>query len=148
MTHLYIKDLQPGQQIQDTYMVTQPVLRNTAKGDLYIAMFLSDKTGKVNSRMWQATQELYQAIPSEGDGLYTVTNQSDGITSVDSRGRTITRIENIRTAYSQTELEIIGDRQVVGDQRVRTSVSMSSGPNPFHFHYEVARYTCFNKCHR
>ncbi|MHC5180385.1 MAG: 3'-5' exoribonuclease YhaM family protein [Planctomycetota bacterium] len=65
-THLYIKDIQPGQQIQDTYMVTQPVLRNTAKGDLYIAMFLSDKTGKVNSRMWQATQELYQAIPSEG----------------------------------------------------------------------------------
>ena len=66
MTHLYIKDIQPGQQIQDTYMVTQPVLRNTAKGDLYIAMFLSDKTGKVNSRMWQASQELYQALPSEG----------------------------------------------------------------------------------
>ena len=66
MAHLYIKDIQPGQQIQDTYMVTQPVLRNTAKGDLYIAMFLSDKTGKVNSRMWQATHELYQAPPSEG----------------------------------------------------------------------------------
>ena len=66
MTHLYIKDIQAGQQIQDTYMVTQPVLRNTTKGDLYIAMFLSDKTGKVNSRMWQATQEIYQALPSEG----------------------------------------------------------------------------------
>lgn len=66
MAHLYIKDLQPGQQIQDTYMVTQPVLRNTTKGDLYIAMFLSDKTGKVNSRMWQVTQELYQSLPSEG----------------------------------------------------------------------------------
>lgn len=66
MTHLYIKDIQPGQQIQDTYMVTQPVLRNTTKGDLYIAMFLSDKTGKVNSRLWQATQELYQSLPSEG----------------------------------------------------------------------------------
>ena len=66
MTHIYIKDMQPGQQIQDTYMVTQPVLRNTTKGDLYIAMFLSDKTGKVNSRMWQATQEIYQSLPSEG----------------------------------------------------------------------------------
>lgn len=78
-----------------------------------------------------------QAIPSEGAGLYTVTNQSDGITSVDSRGRTITKIENIRHAYSQTELVIIGDQQVIGDQRVRTSVSMQSGPNPYHFHYEV-----------
>ena len=66
MAHLYVKDIQAGQQIQDTYMVTQPVLRNTTKGDLYIAMFLSDKTGKVNSRMWQASQELYQALPSEG----------------------------------------------------------------------------------
>jgi hypothetical protein len=45
MSHLYIKDIQAGQQIQDTYMLTQPVLRNTTKGDLYIAMFLSDKTG-------------------------------------------------------------------------------------------------------
>lgn len=66
MAHLYIKDIQPGQQIQDIYMVTQPVLRNTTKGDLYIAMFLSDKTGKVNSRVWQASEELYQSIPSEG----------------------------------------------------------------------------------
>lgn len=66
MTHLYVKDIEPGQQIQDIYMVTQPVLRNTTRGDLYIAMFLSDKTGKVNSRVWQATQELYQSIPGEG----------------------------------------------------------------------------------
>lgn len=66
MAHLFIKDIQPGQQLNDTYMVTQPVLRNTTRGDLYIAMFLSDKTGKVNSRVWQATEELYQSIPSEG----------------------------------------------------------------------------------
>ncbi len=66
MAHLYIKDIQPGQQIQDTYMVTQPVLRNTTRGDLYIAMFLSDKTGKVNSRLWQASEQLYQSLPSEG----------------------------------------------------------------------------------
>ncbi|MHC5083291.1 MAG: 3'-5' exoribonuclease YhaM family protein [Planctomycetota bacterium] len=66
MSHLYINEIQPGQQIQDTYMVTQPVLRNTTRGDLYIAMFLSDKTGKANCRMWQATQEIFQAIPTEG----------------------------------------------------------------------------------
>jgi 3'-5' exoribonuclease len=66
MAHLFVKDIQPGQQIQDIYMVTQPVLRNTAKGDLYIAMYLSDKTGRVNSRMWEATEEIYQSIPGEG----------------------------------------------------------------------------------
>ena len=66
MAHLFIKDIQPGQPLTETYMVSQPVLRHTTKGDLYIAMFLSDKTGKANSRIWQATEELYQSIPSEG----------------------------------------------------------------------------------
>lgn len=66
MAHLFIKDVKPGLQINEVYMVTQPVLRNTAKGDLYIAMFLSDRTGKVNSRMWQATESIYSQIPSEG----------------------------------------------------------------------------------
>jgi 3'-5' exoribonuclease len=66
MAHLFVKDIQPGQQIQDIFMVTQPVLRNTTRGDLYIAMFLSDKTGKLNARMWQATEQIYQSLPSEG----------------------------------------------------------------------------------
>ena len=66
MPHLYVKDIQPGQQINDIFLVTQPILRNTSNGDLYIAMFLSDKTGKLNCRMWQATEQIYQQIPSEG----------------------------------------------------------------------------------
>lgn len=66
MAHLYIKDIQAGQQINDIYLVTQPILRPTARGDLYIAMYLSDKTGKMNCRMWQATEQIYQQIPSEG----------------------------------------------------------------------------------
>jgi 3'-5' exoribonuclease len=66
MAHLFVKDIQPGKQLNETYLVTQPVLRNTSRGDLYIAMFLSDKTGKLNGRMWQATEAIYQSIPSEG----------------------------------------------------------------------------------
>jgi 3'-5' exoribonuclease len=66
MAHLFVKDVKPGMQINDIYMVSQPVLRNTTKGDLYIAMYLSDRTGKLNARMWQATEALYGQIPSEG----------------------------------------------------------------------------------
>ena len=66
MSHTLIKDLQPGTNIDEVYMVTQPVLRNTTNGSLYIAMFLSDKTGKLNCRVWNATEELYNAIPKEG----------------------------------------------------------------------------------
>lgn len=66
MAHLFVKDIKPGLQINDIYMVSQPVLRNTTKGDLYIAMYLSDRTGKLNARMWQATEALYNQIPAEG----------------------------------------------------------------------------------
>lgn len=66
MSHVFIDQIQAGTQINDIYMVTQPVLRNTTRGDFYIAMFLSDKTGKVNARMWQATEEIYNSIPKEG----------------------------------------------------------------------------------
>ncbi|MBE0535968.1 MAG: HD domain-containing protein [Phycisphaerae bacterium] len=66
MSHTFIKDIKPGLPLNEVYMVTQPVLRNTTKGDLYIAMFLSDRTGKVNARMWQATEAIYNQLPSEG----------------------------------------------------------------------------------
>lgn len=66
MGHLFIDELEAGRAVNEVYMVTQPVLRNTTRGDLYIAMFLSDRTGKVNGRMWQATEGLYQQLPTEG----------------------------------------------------------------------------------
>jgi len=66
MSHLFIDQIEAGMQINDIYMVTQPVLRNTTRGDLYIAMFLSDMTGKANARMWQVTEQLYNSIPKEG----------------------------------------------------------------------------------
>jgi 3'-5' exoribonuclease len=66
MSHAFLDKIQAGSQINDIYMVTQPVLRSTTRGDFYIAMFLSDKNRKVNARMWQATEEIYNSIPKEG----------------------------------------------------------------------------------
>jgi 3'-5' exoribonuclease len=66
MSHLFINETQAGVQIDDVYMVSQAILRSTTRGDLYIAMFLSDKTGKVNGRMWQATEDIFNSLPKEG----------------------------------------------------------------------------------
>ena len=66
MAHLLINKIQAGTQIDDVYMVSQAILRSTTRGDLYIAMFLSDKTGKVNGRMWQATEDIFNSLPKEG----------------------------------------------------------------------------------
>ena len=66
MGHKFINEIEPGQTIDDIYMVKEPILRSTTKGDLYIAMFLCDRTGQLNGRMWQATETIYNALPKPG----------------------------------------------------------------------------------
>jgi 3'-5' exoribonuclease len=66
MAHKFISEIEPGETINDIYMVREPILRSTTRGDLYIAMFLSDRTGQLNGRMWQATEAVYKALPKPG----------------------------------------------------------------------------------
>jgi 3'-5' exoribonuclease len=66
MAHKFINEIESGQTIDDIYMVREPILRSTTRGDLYIAMFLSDRTGQLNGRMWQATEAIYKALPKPG----------------------------------------------------------------------------------
>jgi len=66
MAHKFISEIEPGEAIDDIYMVKDPILRSTTRGDLYIAMFLSDRTGQLNGRMWQATEAVYKALPQPG----------------------------------------------------------------------------------
>ncbi len=66
MAHKFINQIEPGEAIDDIYIVRDPILRSTARGDLYIAMFLSDRNGQLNGRMWQATETIYKALPKPG----------------------------------------------------------------------------------
>ena len=66
MAHKFINQIQPGETVNDIYITKDPILRSTSKGDLYIAMFLCDRTGQLNGRMWQATETAYRALPKPG----------------------------------------------------------------------------------
>ncbi len=66
MAHIFINQIEPGVTIDDIYIVKDPILRSTTRGDLYIAMFLADRTGQLNGRMWQATETIYRALPKPG----------------------------------------------------------------------------------
>ena len=66
MPHKFVNEIGPGETIDDIYIVNNPILRSTARGDLYIAMFLSDRTGQLNGRMWQASEAVYKALPQPG----------------------------------------------------------------------------------
>jgi len=66
MAHKFINEIEPGESIDDIYMVREPILRSTTRGDLYIAMFLSDRSGRLNGRMWQASEDVYKSLPKPG----------------------------------------------------------------------------------
>jgi hypothetical protein len=80
------------------------------------------------------------AIPTDGAGLYTLTNQSDGLTSIDGRGgRTIRRI--VRGTYaSQTALETAVLEVLDEESRVARLFSLSVSPNPVHGHFDVVSF--------
>jgi len=66
MAHRFVNEIGPGEAVDDIYLVRDPILRSTARGDLYIAMFLSDRTGQLNGRMWQASEMVYKSLPKPG----------------------------------------------------------------------------------
>ncbi len=64
--HKFINEIGPGEVVNGVYVVREPILRSTTRGDLYIAMFLCDRTGQLNGRMWQASEAVYKALPKPG----------------------------------------------------------------------------------
>ncbi len=66
MAHRFISEIAPGEVIDDIYLVKEPILRSTSRGDLYIAMFLCDKTGQLNGRVWQASEANVWGIAQAG----------------------------------------------------------------------------------
>jgi len=62
----FINQLQPGQTLDQVFLVREKDLRTTTTGGLYIACTLTDKTGKLNARMWQASEAIYRSIPADG----------------------------------------------------------------------------------
>ena len=66
MGHKFINEIVPGETINDVYMIREPILRSTTRGDLYMAMYICDRSGQLNGRMWQATEAVYNSLPKPG----------------------------------------------------------------------------------
>ncbi|MFC1783611.1 hypothetical protein ACFL02_08505 [Planctomycetota bacterium] len=45
-----VSALRSAERIDQVFLISQPQLRRTTRGDFYIAAFLSDSTGKINGR--------------------------------------------------------------------------------------------------
>lgn len=71
--------------------------------------------------------------PGDDDAQYVYTNQSDGDTSVDARGRTITKVYNVKAA-NRTALILRGQKMAEEERMKILNVTLRVGPNPLHWH--------------
>ena len=58
----YINLLKDNEAIDEIYLVTERQLRPNKNGVFYIQMTISDRTGSVSVRIWNATEELFQTF--------------------------------------------------------------------------------------
>lgn len=79
------------------------------------------------------------SLPTEGDGIYTITNQSDGPASIDMRGFQVVAGPYRVDAADQASLVTYGDRIWEGLQEPREGLQVATSPNPLHWHAEVVR---------
>ena len=74
--------------------------------------------------------------PTEGDGIYTVLNQSDGPTSIDERGLEWVTVIDYEAA-DQDVLVSLGNARVAADKRITTRYDVTTGPFPGAGHWDV-----------
>ncbi|MGB6043000.1 MAG: HD domain-containing protein [Pirellulales bacterium] len=57
MAHRFIKELSEKESLDEVFLVSDKQLRSNRQGNLYLQCELSDKTGAIGARMWNATEE-------------------------------------------------------------------------------------------
>ena len=67
MTRRFIRDIKPGERIEDeVFRIQAKDLRTTTNGSLYIHAVLADRSGQMVARQWQATEDLFAQMGENG----------------------------------------------------------------------------------
>lgn len=62
MARRYVSELREQEPVDEVFRVTGKQLRPNRNGNLYLQMELSDRTGAIPTRMWNATEDLYRTF--------------------------------------------------------------------------------------
>jgi len=62
MAHKFISDLKEGEVVESVYLVREKSFDVTKNGNPYISLELSDKTGMVDCRKWDALKSLFDSF--------------------------------------------------------------------------------------
>jgi len=60
--HTDICSLAPNQEVDDVYLLAECQLRTTRTNKYYLHAQLGDSTGRINARLWNATEALFRAL--------------------------------------------------------------------------------------
>lgn len=66
MRRLYIRDCQAGDLVEEVFILNQKQLSTTSTGKPFIKAFVSDRTGQVTARIWNANRDLFNSLPDSG----------------------------------------------------------------------------------
>jgi hypothetical protein len=80
-------------------------------------------------------------LPTEGAGIHTVQNQSDGPTSIDGRGGEIIVRRVPLDVATQDELVARGNAIALEDRQTAAEYKAKAGPNPSFWHFDTALVT-------
>lgn len=82
------------------------------------------------------SNNIDDVAPVEGNGVYTLTNDSDGITSIDARrGLVLTRKEDFEVT-GQADLITRVQAMADADMSIPTTISTTTGPMPLAWHFD------------
>jgi 3'-5' exoribonuclease len=65
----FVSQLAHNEQVQQVFLATEKQLRPNKNGNLYLQVDLSDRSGSINTRMWNAREEDYRAFEN-GDFVW------------------------------------------------------------------------------
>jgi len=74
--HFWVKDIAKDDKVCGCYLVKGKRLGTTRKGDPFISLTLSDRTGQVGAKIWEDASEL-SSIFDEGDNQWLSKNCGD-----------------------------------------------------------------------
>jgi len=66
MRRSYLCNCAAGDIVEDVYVLTGKQLGATTTNKFFIKAFVSDRTAQITARLWNATRELFQALPESG----------------------------------------------------------------------------------
>ena len=66
MGRIFLRDCQPGDFVEDVFVLSQKQLSTTTSNKQYIKCFIGDRSQQVTARIWNASRQMFDVLPESG----------------------------------------------------------------------------------